>query len=129
VASEAADEEQGVEPAHGAGFCPFPRSDGPHDRATKVSLLLEMREHALQPQPEVGVGFPQATQTDPGFLLEISRESVDHGARRVVVFDTNGSAEPSEVHRLIGRLREAVDVPLFEAFDPSLVGLERKLDG
>jgi isopropylmalate/homocitrate/citramalate synthase len=85
----------------------------PHDKATKVSLLLEMLDHALQHHPEVGVGFPQATQTDPEFLLEISRESVDHGARRVVVFDTNGSAEPSEVYRLIERLREAVDVPLF----------------
>jgi homocitrate synthase NifV len=68
---------------------------------------------ALEHQPDVGVGFPHSTQVDPDFLTEISRESVKNGAQRVVVYDTNGSADPLSISRMIGRLRQAVDAPLF----------------
>ncbi len=85
----------------------------PCDRSKKTSLLLEMLDFSLQHMPHVGVGFPHSTQVDPEFLLEISQASVKKGARRIVVYDTNGSAAPSEVYDLIRRLRQAVDVPLF----------------
>ena len=85
----------------------------PFDRGTKTSLLLEVLDFSLQHAADVGVGFPHSTQADPGFLQEISRAAVKRGTRRIVVYDTNGSAEPSEVYELIKRLRPAVDVPLF----------------
>ncbi len=85
----------------------------PHDRSTKKSLLKEMLESALQHQPNVGVGFPHSTQADPEFLMEIAQESVKKGARRVVIYDTNGSADPRAVYDLIRQLRQAVDAPLF----------------
>jgi len=85
----------------------------PFDRGTKTSLLLEVLDFSLQHTADVGVGFPHSTQADPGFLQEISRAAVKRGTRRIVVYDTNGSAEPSEVYELIKRLRPAVDVPLF----------------
>ncbi len=85
----------------------------PHDRAAKRRLLEEVLGFALQQRAEVGVGFPHATQVDPGFLEAIAREAVEQGAERVVVYDTNGSADPASVSGLIGRLRPVVDVPLF----------------
>ncbi len=85
----------------------------PHDRRAKTSLLLEVLAFSLGHAQDVGVGLPHAFQADPEFLLEISRASVENGARRVVVYDTNGSADPFEVDRLIRRLRQALDAPLF----------------
>jgi homocitrate synthase NifV len=85
----------------------------PFDRGTKVRLLEETLELSLERLPDVGVGFPHSTQADQGFLEEISRASEEKGARRIVIYDTNGSADPSEVYELVGGLRQAVDVPLF----------------
>jgi homocitrate synthase NifV len=85
----------------------------PCDRKTKTSLLKEMLDLSLQHATDVGVGFPHSTQADREFLLEISQASAEKGARRVVIYDTNGSADPSEVYELIKRLRRTVDVPLF----------------
>jgi homocitrate synthase NifV len=85
----------------------------PCDRSTKTSLLLEMLDFSLQNMPDVGVGFPHSTQADPDFLLEISQASAKKGARRIVIYDTNGSADPSEIYALIRRLKQAVHVPLF----------------
>jgi len=85
----------------------------PYDRKTKTSLLLDALAFSLRHKPDVGVGLPHAFQADPEFLLEISRTSVENGAGRIVVYDTNGSADPFEVDRLIRRLRQASDAPLF----------------
>jgi len=59
------------------------------------------------------VGFPHSTQAEPAFLSEISQEAVKRGASRVVVYDTNGSADPFEVHDLIKRLKESLKTPVF----------------
>jgi isopropylmalate/homocitrate/citramalate synthase len=85
----------------------------PFDRGTKRRLLQEMLDFSLQHMSDVGVGFPHSTQADPEFLQEISQASAKNGARRIVIYDTNGSADPSQVYELIKRLTQAVDVPLF----------------
>jgi len=85
----------------------------PCDRNTKTSLLQEMLDLSLKHTSDVGVGFPHSTQADPEFLQEISQASAKNGARRIVIYDTNGSADPSQVYELIKRLTQAVDVPLF----------------
>src|SRR5512139_3235589 len=85
----------------------------PYDRSAKKTLLLEVLEYCLKHQSDVGVGFPHSTQAEPAFLSEISREAVKGGAGRVVVYDTNGSADPFEVHDLIKRLKEGLEPPLF----------------
>ena len=85
----------------------------PYDRNTKTSLLQEMLDFSLKHTSDVGVGFPHSTQADPEFLQEISQASAKNGARRIVIYDTNGSADPSQVYELIKRLTQAVDVPLF----------------
>jgi len=85
----------------------------PYDRETKTRLLLDALDYALKHQSSVGVGFPHSTQAAPEFLLEISRESVRNGARRILIYDTNGSADPFAVYGLVRGLRESVNVPLF----------------
>jgi len=53
-----------------------------------------------------GAGFPHSLQCDPEFLLEISAVAIARGARRIVVYDTNGGGDPFAVAALIRTLRE-----------------------
>jgi isopropylmalate/homocitrate/citramalate synthase len=85
----------------------------PFDRDTKKSLLMDLLDYSLEHGSDVGVGFPHSTQADAEFLCEIGRESVNRGAKRVVVYDTNGSADPFSVHDLVRSLKEDLNAPLF----------------
>jgi methanogen homocitrate synthase len=85
----------------------------PYERSDKISLLLDILAFSLYRSPEVGVGFPHATQTEIEFLLDISNEAVRHGAKRVTLYDTNGSMDPFEVYELIKKLKEEIETPLF----------------
>jgi homocitrate synthase NifV len=85
----------------------------PYSREAKLTLLEEILEHSLAAHCEVGVGFPHSTQTDVQFLLEISHRAVKGGARRLTIYDTNGSADPFSVHALMARLRSEFEVAIF----------------
>ena len=85
----------------------------PYDKNVKISHLLEALSFSLNYLPEVGVGFPHSTQTEIDFLLEIGRESVNGGARRITIYDTNGNSDPFEIYALVKRLKDDLDVPLF----------------
>jgi isopropylmalate/homocitrate/citramalate synthase len=85
----------------------------PFDRSTKVTLLREILAFALSHHREVGVGFPHSMQTDLQFLLEISQCAAEEGAKRLTIYDTNGSADPFSVYALVERLRSEVEVEIF----------------
>lgn len=85
----------------------------PYDPDAKINQLLEALDFSLQRLPEVGVGFPHATQVESDFLVEIGMKSVERGARRITVYDTNGISDPFSLHRLIKRLKKKLRVPLF----------------
>lgn len=85
----------------------------PCDRDTKKSLLLKALSHSLSYQSDVGVGFPHSTQVEFELLSEISKEAVKNGAKRVTIYDTNGSSDPFAVSDLIKQLKMSVDVALF----------------
>jgi len=85
----------------------------PFSLATKLTLLAEILAFSLAHHPDVGVGFPHSTQTDVQFLLEISHQAVKGGARRLTIYDTNGSADPFSVRALIARLRSQFEVAIF----------------
>jgi len=82
----------------------------PKNRDEKIQRLLDVLAHALDLRTEVGVGFPHSTQAEVEFLSEIGKESVRNGAKRVTVYDTNGSSDPFEIYNLIKRLREELGV-------------------
>jgi len=85
----------------------------PYERADKIRLLLDILAFSLLPFTEVGVGFPHAAQTDIEFLQDISNEAVRQGAKRVTLYDTNGSLDPFEVYRLVKRLKKNLEASLF----------------
>ena len=85
----------------------------PYDKSVKIRHLIEALAFSLHHLSEVGVGFPHSTQIEIDFLLEISRESVGSGARRVTIYDTNGNSDPFEIYNLVKRLKEELDIPLF----------------
>jgi isopropylmalate/homocitrate/citramalate synthase len=85
----------------------------PYDPNDKMNQLLEILSFSLHHSTEIGVGFPHAAQTDIEFLRNISGEAAKRGAKRVTLYDTNGSLDPFEVYGLVKRLKEALEVPLF----------------
>jgi len=78
----------------------------PEDRDTKLRMLDDSHAHATDLHMEGGAGFPHSLQCDPEFLLEISAVAIARGARRIVVYDTNGGGDPFAVAALIRTLRE-----------------------
>jgi methanogen homocitrate synthase len=85
----------------------------PYDRNDKISQLLEILSFSLHHSTEIGVGFPHAAQTDIEFLQNISSEAVKRGAKRVTLYDTNGSLDPFEVYHLVKRLKQNLETSLF----------------
>ncbi len=78
----------------------------PYDKKTKIRLLVEALKYALSHNHDIGVGFPNSTQTEPSFLLEIAKEAVKNGASRITIYDTNGSSDPFTVYSLIKDIKE-----------------------
>lgn len=85
----------------------------PYTRDGKIGLLLEALSHSLTYQSDVGVGLPHSTQVEVEFLSEIGKEAVKRGAKRVTIYDTNGSSDPFAVSNLINELKKSLDVALF----------------
>ena len=85
----------------------------PRDPRQKIDRLLQALAHGASGRLEVGVGFPHAMQVDADFLLDIGRRAARAGAKRVTVYDTNGSADPFTARSLLGRLTREVGVSVF----------------
>lgn len=85
----------------------------PYDRNGKIKNLLKALAFSLQYLPDVGVGFPHSTQAEIDFLLGISLESVERGAKRITIYDTNGSSDPFSIYDLIKQLKKGLRIPLF----------------
>jgi homocitrate synthase NifV len=91
---------------------PLSEKRKPYDPNDKTRDLLNILDYALAFQPDVGVGFPHAIQADIILLLEICQAAAEKGAKRLIIYDTNGGADPFEVNNLIRRLKEKFDVPI-----------------
>jgi homocitrate synthase NifV len=85
----------------------------PYDKESKIKILLSILEYSLNHHPDVGVGFPNATQVETGFLLEMGKKAVNNGAKRITLYDTNGSVDPFEVYDLIKKLKKELNIPIF----------------
>lgn len=82
----------------------------PHGREDKLRRIGEALAWARGCRAQVGVGFPHATQADRAFLLEACDASAREGARRVIVYDTNGSADPFQVYETVRAVKERVPI-------------------
>jgi homocitrate synthase NifV len=85
----------------------------PYGRDEKRSMLARALDHAGSARAAIGVGFPHATQTDAGFLLQIGTEAVERGVRRITLYDTNGSGDPFSIRRLLEEVAAAWKVDVF----------------
>jgi len=85
----------------------------PADPSEKITRLAAAVDYAVARTAAVGVGFPHATQTDLELLVRIGRVATEHGARRITIYDTNGSADPFRIRELLTALRGAWDVEMF----------------
>lgn len=93
---------------------PVAAERAPHSGGGKLALLRDAMGRAAAVHPDAGAGFPHATQCDAGFLLEMVETAVACGARRITIYDTNGSADPFGVHDLVARVRaRAAGVALY----------------
>jgi len=79
----------------------------------KVSTLMEALDQGRSMAEDIGVGFPHATQASPLFLLEIARLATRAGARRITIYDTNGSSEPFALRTMLEELISEIRVPVF----------------
>lgn len=79
----------------------------------KVSTLMDALDQGRSLTDDIGVGFPHATQASPLFLLEIAHLAIKAGARRVMIYDTNGSSEPFALRIMLEQLISEIQVPVF----------------
>ena len=84
----------------------------PADRTEKTSQMKDVLKFALDSDAEVGVGFPHATQVEQGFLLDICQQAVEIGAKRITLYDTNGSSDPWSVAGLIESVRAVAEIEI-----------------
>ena len=84
----------------------------PQDPAEKISMMSAALEANPHCAADIGVGFPHAPQAEPALVIDAAIAGAEAGASRIIVYDTNGSAEPFEVHSLVSEVTEAVSVPV-----------------
>ena len=84
----------------------------PRGPAKKIAALDAALALAREAGLDAGAGFPHALQHPRG-LAELAREAAERGASRVVVYDTNGGADPEAVTAAIAPLAGEIGVPLW----------------
>jgi homocitrate synthase NifV len=76
----------------------------PESRSDKQRMLDAALAHARGAHSDFGAGFPHSLQCEPEFLCDMVAAAVAGGARRIVVYDTNGGGDPVAVSFLIAAL-------------------------
>jgi homocitrate synthase NifV len=84
----------------------------PADRSEKSRQMKEALRVSIDLLGDVGVGFPHSTQVEQGFLMDMCQEASQSGAKRITLYDTNGSSDPWSVAGLIESIRAAVEVEI-----------------
>jgi len=91
---------------------PLSEQREPTGLENKIEMLTAAVEASLDCGARISIGFPHASQVAPKSVTAAAIAGVEAGAVRVIVYDTNGSAEPFAVQALIGAIVEAVEVPV-----------------
>jgi len=84
----------------------------PADRRDKSRQMRAALRVAIDNLGDVGAGFPHATQAELRFLLEMCGEAVQAGAKRITLYDTNGSSDPWAVAGLVERIRAVTEIEI-----------------
>jgi isopropylmalate/homocitrate/citramalate synthase len=91
---------------------PLSEQREPKGSDKKIEMLIDAVSSSRDCGARISVGFPHASQVAPALVIEAAIAGVEAGAQRVIVYDTNGSAEPFAVQALIDSVVAAVEVPV-----------------
>ncbi len=91
---------------------PLSESRPPADKGEKSRMMREALRAAVGEIGDAGVGLPHATQVEPRFLLDLCGEAVRTGARRITLYDTNGSSDPWSVEELVDSVRGITEIAI-----------------
>jgi len=92
---------------------PLSRHREPNDVGRKGTMLAAAIERSQGAGAAIGAGLPHASQVDIGVVVQMACRAEAAGAARIIVYDTNGSAEPFGVRDLVAAVHEAVAVPVY----------------
>ncbi len=81
-------------------------------RATAMENAVRSVTYAKDHGMRVSLSSEDSTRSDLDFMMELFRAAEEAGAERVGMTDTLGCAGPAAVGHIIGRMREAVHVPV-----------------
>jgi homocitrate synthase NifV len=92
---------------------PVSSERAPCEPKEKLRVLKRAVNRAAQTQTDFGVGFPHCFHADSRLVLQLAEEAAGGGARRITLYDTNGSRDPFEVHKFVARIKKTINVPIF----------------
>lgn len=84
----------------------------PRPNKEKINSLVKALRFLKNSKGRVGVGFANSSQTNQQFLLKISREAVDAGARKIIIYDSIGKFDPWQTYQAVERVKEISKVPI-----------------
>ena len=84
----------------------------PADRGEKARLMREALRVANGEFGDAGAGFPHATQVERRFVLAMCAEAAHAGAKRITLYDTNGSSDPWAVEDLVKSVRGVTGIAI-----------------
>ena len=91
--------------------CPQRKPTSLADKRARLLATLEMARGILPRR--AGVGFPNATQSDPEVVLELAAQAEGLGASRLTLYDTNGGADPFSVFALVAAIKNRISIPIY----------------
>ena len=75
-------------------------------------LLRDGLAHAKKRRVTVGLGFVDASRTDPDFLVRLMRVGRKAGADRVILYDTTGIATPELMTAMVSGAKRKCPLPI-----------------
>jgi len=94
---------------------------GPRTKRDKLHALTKALDEArVLGLRGPGAGLPHASRHEPGYLLEFARAARQHGATRLILYDTDGSSRPDRISALVKALKGVLPIHFHGHDDLSL---------
>jgi homocitrate synthase NifV len=89
------------------------KSSGDSGKPDVITMMTDAVDMAKELRVDsIGVNAEDASRTDMDYLIEFSLAAKEHGADRIRYCDTLGYDDPFTIHERVGKLAEAVKLPV-----------------
>ncbi len=89
------------------------KSSGDSGKPDVITMMTDAVDRAKELGVDsLGVNAEDASRTDMDYLIEFSLAAKEHGADRIRYCDTLGYDDPFTIHERVGKLAEAVKLPV-----------------